>query len=565
MRLLKCEAHNFGSYKHLEIDFSNAGLALIYGPTGAGKSTLPDLGCWVLYGQTAKGGAADDVRSWTSQEDTVCTLEVELNETEKIVVTRQRGQKNDLFWQEGRMEGNPKRGKDLSETQRMLERRLGVSADLYLTGAYFSEFSGPGSFFMAKAKERRALFETVADLSFAVTLAEKTSNEKKSTKKDRESTESKLSGVSGQLEQLKRDYDYAVQSSEEWEADHIGAIQRCMSQSKGFELEKASKIESLQTKYDAFEADKNRKIDDLLAKLDKLEPELTPLEMLDQSIEEAKAEAKCPKCGALTAKGQKKLDALKDKRALTLRNTERYNADQDRLRELYPLVNPFISQIADAKKLENTYDAQLRELKQQVDPFSVQIAKFKDALLTAEDTKKTLESKLEALTSRLAQLDRLYDLSYVLRGELLRRTVQEIETETNRQLEKYFDAEIRVKFTLEGADNLDVVITKSGYHCNFRQLSKGQRGLLKLCFVTSVMKAASNRSGVHFDNLWFDEALDGLDNNLKLKAFPLLQALSKDHQSVFVIDHCPEFQSMFDVRYKVTLDADNSQIEVLNG
>lgn len=36
MKLLKAEVHNFGSYKDLEFDFNDLGLALIHGATGSG-------------------------------------------------------------------------------------------------------------------------------------------------------------------------------------------------------------------------------------------------------------------------------------------------------------------------------------------------------------------------------------------------------------------------------------------------------------------------------------------------------------------------------------------------
>jgi DNA repair exonuclease SbcCD ATPase subunit len=64
MRILSCQAQNFGSYKELNLDLADIGLSLVYGRTGSGKSTLPDVVAWTLFGTTAKDGAADDVRSW---------------------------------------------------------------------------------------------------------------------------------------------------------------------------------------------------------------------------------------------------------------------------------------------------------------------------------------------------------------------------------------------------------------------------------------------------------------------------------------------------------------------
>ena len=64
MKLKTMVLDNFGSYSHLEHNFEDSGLTLVHGETGSGKSTLLDGPVWCLFGQTAKGGTADSIRSW---------------------------------------------------------------------------------------------------------------------------------------------------------------------------------------------------------------------------------------------------------------------------------------------------------------------------------------------------------------------------------------------------------------------------------------------------------------------------------------------------------------------
>lgn len=85
MRLKKLTMQAFGPFKDkIIIDFENSkidkGLLLIYGDTGAGKTTIFDAICYALYGQTSSGEkerSANSLRSdWASSDvDTFTELE----------------------------------------------------------------------------------------------------------------------------------------------------------------------------------------------------------------------------------------------------------------------------------------------------------------------------------------------------------------------------------------------------------------------------------------------------------------------------------------------------------
>src|SRR5258706_10723800 len=93
------------------------------------------------------------------------------------------------------------------------------------------------------------------------------------------------------------------------------------------------------------------------------------------------------------------------------------------------------------------------------------------------------------------------------------------------------------------------------------QLSKGQRQLLKLCFSVSVMQAVSNQHGISFKQLFFDESLDGLDENFKLKACTMLENLALDDTGVYLVEHSMSVKAMINNKYKVGLVNGSSQIE----
>jgi DNA repair exonuclease SbcCD ATPase subunit len=562
MRVLNVMVENFGSYPAFSMDQAALGLALIYGPTGSGKSTIQDMVCWVLYGLTAKDGNVDEVRSWQAGgAPTKGTVNVELPGG-TISVTRIRGKQseNDLYWTEAAAPDDFKRGKDLAETQRLLGGRLGCSAELYLTGAYYHEFSATGQFFNAKAKDRRALFERIANLELPVLLAARASDARKSAKSDLGAADTARAKASGRCEQLRSSHADAVQAATQWEARRTDAVADLRARSQGFDLEKSSRVQALQTRSDRWAADHNAQLEALCGKIEAMQDVLRPEEEFDAKAEKARTSSRCSSCGALPEKATDAIAKIMEAKAKNSRTAEKIEDSKAQLSRLLEEENPYLAQIEQAEAAINPYDAQAEAKEREANPFTSQLSKLKADAETAQAKLTEAERTYASLEHRVASLTRLYDLSFQLRGELLKKAVMEIEESTNRYLETYFDAELRVAFTLDG-DDLEVSIQKSGYDCVYRQLSKGQRGLLKLAFVVSVMKAAANSAGVHFGQLYFDEALDGLDSELKVRAFSLFEELSMDHESVLLIDHSTELQTMFARRYRIQLNGDVSTMD----
>jgi DNA repair exonuclease SbcCD ATPase subunit len=506
MKLLKCSAANFGSYSTVDFDFSDKGLAVISGPTGAGKSSLFDLACWTLYGITAKGGSVDDVRSWQADSKTESILTVDTG-SGIIQVTRTRGRsnQNDLFWTEEGSE-NLNRGKDLAETQKVLEERLGVTSDLYLTAAYVSEFSDSSAFFVANAKRRRELFEQISNLSFPSEIHDKCTFAHKEVRRSVALEQVKLDRAKGQMEQIKASNLNFDKEAEKWEQDRKSKISQLSKLAKDAEEGLLLRIASV-----------NNKINDT-----------------HREIALVKGK-KCGVCGN---------DPVDTKRASLVGYLDRLQGDKVRL---LAEKNPYAAKIELEQEKENPY-------RKARDASSINIDEVQAAIDAAT-------KQVAFLNHKASSIQHVQYLCGTLRARILEDAVRQVQDSTNYYLEQYFESEFRISFTCEVNDSLSVEIQKSGYACSYTQLSKGQRGLLRLCFATSVMKAASDRASVHFDNIFFDEALDGLDSQLKVRAFGLFQELAKSHGSILIVDHSPELQGMFDSRYEVTLDGDNSKIE----
>lgn len=565
MRFIKAEAANFASYEKLDFGFANLGLSLVYGPTGSGKSTLLDLVCWVLYGVTAKGGSVDEVRNWTKTNvPTKGTLELEINNAETMVITRIRGSSssNDLFWtSSSRSPGSMFRGKDLKDTQKLLEQKLGISRELFFASAYFNEFTRTGAFFTASSKDKRTVFEQIANLSYPQRLNARAGEFKKESGANLRTYEDQLARQSARLSVLRGASIDLYGSSQEYIQLQNSALQRLQTKKENFEQEKASKIQVLETKSEVWETRNKAEIDKTLAKLESITAQLNAATLIAESDVTGKA---CPTCGGISAKDQKKINKVLEAETRTKYASAMFESFLQELKDKQEAVNPHLEAIETAKLMENHYDAELERERAKPNPFDAQIKATAVAIKKAEIDVKKSESELAALSKRVSALSQLQELSAELRGVLLQNTIKEIEVNTNRYLETYFDAEFLIGFGMDGSDGVDVSIAKSGYNCAYTQLSKGQRQLLKLSFVVSVMEAAANNAGTHFSTIFMDESLDGLDSDLKIKAFSLLEELSTKHEGVVVVDHSEAFQQLFSNKYHVTLNGDVSSIEVEN-
>lgn len=540
MRFHNCAVYNFGSYKTFSINFNNLGLTLLHGATGSGKSTIPDMPAWVLFGQTAKGGTVDNIRNWqANNEVTSGSLEVETS-SGQIEVYRVRGSssQNDLYWIGDN--GEQVRGKDVKETQALLNERLGMDYDSYVTSAYFHEFNPVSSFFIAKSTDRRELFEKLTNLTLPKKIIERASNGIRTVENLYESTTTENIRLSGRRDQL------------------LNSVEDMNLRIRTFEERQRKIIEELESKEHLFEETKEERLemlkkmrDDLAYSASPLEPQIEQeRELIDQI--NALSDEVCNECGSLTNSARRLTLEIK------LSQVRKEITLNDGLIKEVDTVN---KRIVELNSTVNFYAAQLEKERVRTNEFEEEVKRLKQRLAIYDEELVIIATKLNKFKKEISNFEHLIDLSRDLYALLLKYAIDLVQEETNRYLKTYFDSEIKVSFSMKDSDKLDVQIQKNGYNCFYKQLSKGQRSLLTLCFVASVMAASANKSGIHYDNLFFDEALDGLDAKFKVQAFSMFQELAYRHKSIIIIDHATEFQELFDKRYHVKLIGDISHIE----
>lgn len=596
MKLGKASGKNYGSYATVEFDYSNLGLALLSGQTKAGKSTLLDFSTWIIFGVTSKDLNVDDVKSWFSETETSGTIEVELP-GKVLNITRIRGKRpsqNDLFYTVYRGEEDliPIRGKDTTDTQRMLNQELGVDADLYVAASYIHQFSSD-KFFTAKAKDRRDTMERIADLSIAIKLGAKSSELRKEAKRDLEFKHQNRSKLEGKLETLKGTLEEQHLSKARWDEKHALELTHLKNKVDNYDTEKEERVFKL--------VDQLEQLDKLIVPIETFEKRLNQVKDQIKSLENVEADFKpmqheaislraqlrqkdtewnkyskdlgetCPTClgpsnnshkadhlknlsneikeltDVVTEK-EKKVKELEVVLAMKPKFLDSYQKITKESSENVRLIDKFESLQAQAiamREEKNPYLSQMEKANTQVNPYEQEIVNTDKKINIITDELHTSMNEIAGLEHKVSSLTWLYDKSYELRGLLLDKSVRQINDVTNSVLERFFDAAIRVKFELDNSDKLEVLITNEGYDCKYAQLSGGERAMLKLAFSVGYMKAAENTAGIKFETLMIDEGMNGLDATLKLRAFALLQSLQESYSSILLIDHEESFKQMF--------------------
>jgi exonuclease SbcC len=524
MKVTNVKAHNFASYKELDIDMSGRGLTLVHGANGSGKSTLCDLIAWTLFGTTSKNGPVTDVVSWPGTAATEVTVQL-VTENGNIAVTRKRGltpkQGNDLFFTVD--QGDLQRGKDLQDTQKRLSSLLAVTPDQYLLSAYMHEVSQTSAFFTTTAKNRRELCEQMIDLSLAKSLQEKTKTELKTLGKAQTKLAQDLQVKTEVLQTIQTNLKHANEYAKTWTDKQNKAIKDAEKSIEQFGIQRTNRLQTLQADIQRFDA---------YAFTNKIET-------LKQQI--AQYVSVCSTCGA-PLKSQE-LQALQKELAETTAELKYKQIERAQLEAQYDY----------ALKNVNPYQAALERLREETNPHSTNTSELSAKAAELKERVQEWQANLEQVNKQMHLLEVLASVLEPFRSTLIDRTITEIQDGVNDLLTRFFDSEITVEFNVADADKVEVDITKNGNACSYGQLSKGQRQILKLCFGVSVMKTTSSRLGVHFDQLFFDEAFDGLDYEFKGRAFSLLTELAQQHDSVFVVDHSLELKSLFDNQIEVAL------------
>lgn len=275
LELLKLSASNFLSYKELDWKFNNPGLTLIRGvikdsnvdadSNGSGKSTIPEMLTWGLYGQTLRDASADDVINYNVGKDCFVGLEFKKDENYyRIRRYRKHKQEQNRVYLDMRNETQDK-WIDISaslnqETQDKIIDLVGMGYQVFVDTHMLGLASS--GFFSSTDTQRKAILEHIVDADYSnqVRRAKEDLNELKFELVDLKESDEKLTKKIYQIEGSINIEKQRFSDLEIAEEDTESLIAGTMSQSDKERLDKSHK-EVLFYKENSF--DRKFKHDDL--------------------------------------------------------------------------------------------------------------------------------------------------------------------------------------------------------------------------------------------------------------------------------------------------------------
>ena len=573
----KIYAENIFSWEKLEFDVEQ-GITLIDGfnyddgvPEGSGKSSIPNILCWTLFGKIPKEVKIDDVIRDGANS---CIGAVYLSNG--YVVIRQR-KPNTLSLIDD--EGNTINGKDAKETQALIEKHLGFTFETFCQSVYFAQ-NYPKRFITADETEKSKILSELQDLEIfdraKKTITAKLSTLNKILDKSTNLVELQEVILEGKVNLLKEKTE-AIKGLTGG-LDELPQVEASIS-----ELEKdlttfndaVESIDKEESDLKAREA-KNQMIDNNIRMYDRSfhqnEMTLGKTQKELNDLMEAIKNAICPLCeGKLTKEHsvkteekRKALEATMDE-LLTKRNEfvlERKNLEDGRsnMTEVHARMFELSSDKKAIREAKSNLDKQLQDLRHFKSNFA-EIEKKKDEVkvlkLEIVQTEKAINENAtirDNASKEIIELDILGDSMKQVKSYVFRNLLDEISQKATDFALKLFEVPVSITFFNEGDDGeaskIKVNVTYDGTERSLGLLSGGQARRVQLAVDLALAQIIGTRANNPISFRIFDEITKDLSEPSMEKVLSLLKELNG---TTLLIEHNSMAKALVDNVYFVEL------------
>jgi DNA repair exonuclease SbcCD ATPase subunit len=639
MKLLSMSIRNFLSFagEPSTVQLGDVGLVRIEGknlddPTvadnGAGKSTIADALVWCLFGETAQHAvslAGDDVVNRFAGKDCFVTVRFEVN-GRLYTVMRGRGceskelrayfggKPNGLAFQVTDSEDDPVDGNVLTkgtmpDTQRAIERVLGLSATAFRHAAVFTQTKAYRFATLPDAEKKAVIDEMVGSEVYA--RAQKLATEKmrkaaaemETAKREVNTLTDGIKDVQERVASLKEKReraDAAVKRAvEDAEAEAVRLTKKAkelVEKHKGladaYDKEKAarralSEAETAWEKarrasskaYGACESAKEQlnKLRDAVTKVDTLAGKTCPTckqEVPHSHIEDVAREAEklvkqyqretvAPLAEHYTAADAAAADAELKVRELRaeLEKARKRATEADGVQLAMESVKEKAEdaqRVAARLRKEGTVDYD-----KLIEDERARLKKLKEQRLAA----RTLVEKLEQDEAALAFWQEGFGtkgIRSLMLDSVLPFLNDRLRFYTSALTQDAIEVELRTQRELKGGtkrEELHVAVTNHHGAETYNALSIGERAKVDLVVGLALQDMAASRSRVPINVAFFDEVFDGLDPVACGIAADMLVSALKKRESVFVITHEPALQTYIERTIRVVKKGHKASIE----
>lgn len=574
------KATNFQSWPELEYTIER-GVTLIKGynyddntAEGAGKSAILNAICWGLFGEIPKDTKIDDV---IKQGEKHCEVFVKLSDGYTVQRTRKP---NDLgLWAPGAH--GPLRGKDIKDTQKLIERHIGLTYESFLQSIYFAQNSlvkflllnedGKARILSQLANTevfdvaRKKAHEIAREASMKLVVEKNRLNDLDNTIKlirdqvnsfrdVRLKFEAERLKTIGQLE-LKREDLYKQINYAGYipilSAEYYIKLNELKSTAQNYR-DTAARLKSELTQ----QAEKQMRKTSLEKQIRDAKEEL-------RLIEHNAIESKCDACGSTLHSDAKHL-YIQNKQSYVQEKIKELQqlkfVPSEKLEQEYTFYNDTLKTIEQDLKDVEIIELEAKHKKEKVYMLNEQVKKIEQDLVAQrnkeypdidkrvellqnsmfekEAERERLSKVVEELAERQSTYEILKDGFKEVKSLAFQDTMTELNTRSNFYLSELFDQNVTIKFT-NNSDNGEVTRIQTELYINgeLRQLglfSGGQTRRIMLAVDLAISDIIHLRTGKTDKLLIMDEYFKDLSEQSMEKVCKLL---TKFEGSVILVEH----------------------------
>jgi len=227
MEFKTLQIENFLTIGEAKLSLSQQGLVLVQGENdddasansnGAGKSSIADALCWVLYGKTARNVSGDAVINITKKKGTRVAVAIEEDGAIYVIQRHRKHSKGKnrllVFKREGGRTEELTLGTD-KLTQAIVERIVGCSYEVFTAAVYAGQDAMPDLPSMTD-KMLKSLIEEAAGITRLQDAYDNARGRLKDVENSLNTANITLQGVKGKLESEKANEANLIQTEQSW-------------------------------------------------------------------------------------------------------------------------------------------------------------------------------------------------------------------------------------------------------------------------------------------------------------------------------------------------------------
>jgi len=528
-----------------EIDLAVTDTTLICGENGAGKSTMLDALCFVLFGKPYRNINLPQLVNSINQKDSLVEIEFSIGKDEYKVI---RGQAPKVFevYKNGKLIDQDAKSKDY---QRMFEEQI-----LRMTYKSFCQVIILGSanyvpFMRLPAAERRAIVETILDINIFSTMNTLLKGKVSQSRDELTEIESKLTVIKERISLHKKYMEERTKDENDLAQKYEDEIKE--AEEKAAVLEEEISVLREKIELHLGEIDDNESVNKTKNNLESVQRQLnSKIKNLNNSVDFYEKNDTCPTCT------QHIEPDFRDSMVASL-NTKKQEIDKaiSDIGATLSDTNKRIDQIASVIRVLKVTEGAIQERKSELSGHRKFVEKTKQKLSESKTSKKDDTKEQEALAAlakeeeenvgsrkEIVDTQHYYGIASTLLKDsgIKSRIIKHYIPIINKVINQYLtQMGLFVNFNLDEEFN-ETILSRHRDTFTYASFSEGEKKKIDLALLFAWRTIAQMKNSVSTNLLILDEVLDGSLDDAACESFLDILKGMDENTNVFVISHKPK-------------------------